>query len=142
MVTVIRCLIAFFVLGITSQALAHKTSPEKTLRAQITITATVTAYTPSPKENCGRGRKVATALGTPVRPGIVAVSRDLLRSGWEFGDRIHIEGLGVFTIEDTMHQRFRRTIDVAVADMDAARRIGFKRGIAVTLLEDAPLPQG
>ena len=139
---VIFLVFASIVLGFTSQAFAHKTLSERKLLPKKTITATVTAYTPSPRENLGRGRKVATALGTPVRPGIVAVSRDLLRSGWEFGDRIHIEGLGVFTIEDTMHQRFRRTIDVAVADLDAARRIGFKRGIAVTLLEEDPLPQG
>ncbi len=99
------------------------------------IEATVTAYTPNPRENGGRGTKSGTALGTRIRPGIVAVSRDLLRSGWEFGDKIHIEGLGVFTIEDTMHHRFRRTIDVAVPDMDAARKIGKMTKIEVTLLE-------
>ena len=106
------------------------------------IAATVTAYTPSPRENGGPGTKSGTALGTPIRPGIVAVSRDLLRSGWDFGDKIHIEGLGVFIIEDTMHQRFRRTIDVAVPDMTAARKIGVLRDIAVTLLEGPQRPEG
>ncbi|MEA4856942.1 3D domain-containing protein [Solidesulfovibrio sp.] len=109
-----------------------KLSPKKR------IEATVTAYTPDPRENGGRGSRTGTALGTPIRPGIVAVSRDLLRSGWDFGDKIHIEGLGVFTIEDTMHQRFRRTIDVAVPNRAAARKIGKMKNIEVTLLEAAP----
>ncbi len=109
-----------------------KLSPKKR------IEATVTAYTPDPRENGGRGSRTGTALGTPIRPGIVAVSRDLLRSGWDFGDKIHIEGLGVFTIEDTMHQRFRRTIDVAVPNRAAAQKIGRMRNIEVTLLEAAP----
>jgi hypothetical protein len=34
-----------------------------------------------------------------------------------------------------MHLRFRRTIDVAVPDLDAARKIGLMRNIEVTLLE-------
>jgi 3D (Asp-Asp-Asp) domain-containing protein len=134
--------IAFILISITSQASSHKTLSPRKLLPKKTITATITAYTPSPRENLGRGRKVATAIGTPIRPGIVAVSRDLLRSGWDFGDRIHIKGLGVFTIEDTMHQRFRRTIDVAVPNLDAARKIGLMRHIEVTLLELATVPEG
>jgi 3D (Asp-Asp-Asp) domain-containing protein len=133
--------LVFILLSMTSQASASKKVSGRKLLAKKTITATITAYTPSPRENRGRGHKAATALGTPIRPGIVAVSRDLLHAGWDFGDRIHIEGLGVFTIEDTMHQRFRRTIDVAVSDMEAARKIGLMRNIEVTLLELAAPPQ-
>jgi 3D (Asp-Asp-Asp) domain-containing protein len=106
------------------------------------ISATVTAYTPAPRENGGRGKKVGTAIGTRIRPGIVAVSRDLLRSGWDYGDKVHIKGLGVFIIEDTMHSRFRRTIDVAVPDMAAAQKIGKLRNIEVTLLESKLRPEG
>jgi len=127
--------LAFILLSMTSMASTSKTVSSRKLLAKKTINATITAYTPSPRENRGRGRKSATAIGTPIRPGIVAVSRDLLHAGWDFGDRIHIKGLGVFTIEDTMHQRFRRTIDVAVPDLDAARKIGLMRNIEVTLLE-------
>jgi len=100
------------------------------------IAATVTAYTPDPRENGGPGTKSGTAIGTRIRPGIVAVSRDLLRQGWSYGDKVHIEGMGVFTIEDTMHQRYRRSIDVAVPNHAAAEKIGKRRDIVVTLLED------
>lgn len=101
------------------------------------ILATITVYTPSPRENGGVGTKSGTAIGTRIRPGIVAVSRDLLRAGWDFGDKVRIEGLGIFTIEDTMHQRFRRTLDVAVPNLAAARKFGKLKNIQVTLLESA-----
>ncbi len=68
------------------------------------------------------------------RPGIVAVSRDLLRSGWQFGKKVYIEDLGVFIIEDTMAPRFSKRIDVAVSDMHHARRIGKRTGKRVILL--------
>jgi 3D (Asp-Asp-Asp) domain-containing protein len=139
---VILFLITFLVIGITAQASTNKTLSFGKLLATKTIAATVTAYTPAPRENGGRGRKSGTAIGTAIRPGIVAVSRDLLHSGWDFGDKVHIEGLGVFLIEDTMHQRFHRTIDVAVPNLAAARRIGIQRQIEVTLLEHAPRPRG
>lgn len=134
--------LAFFLVATTSQASPTKTFSASHLSPKKTISATITAYTPAPQENSGRGTRSSTAIGTPIRPGIVAVSRDLLRSGWDFGDRVHIKGLGVFTIEDTMHHRFRRTIDVAVPNQSAARRIGVLRDIAVTLLERSPTPQG
>ena len=134
--------LAFVLTGLTAHAATHKTFTSHSHLPKKSITATVTAYTPAPRENRGRGRRSGTAIGTSVRPGIVAVSRDLLHSGWDFGDKVHIKGLGVFIIEDTMHERFRRTIDVAVADMAAARKIGTLRGIEVTLLERGSRPQG
>lgn len=106
------------------------------------ISVTITAYTPDPRENGGPGTKSGTAIGTPIRPGIVAVSRDLLHSGWDFGDKVHIKGLGTFIIEDTMHQRFRRTIDIAVRNMAEAQRIGKMTHIEVTLLEHQPESDG
>lgn len=134
--------LALMLTGITAHASTHKIHPSKTFLPHKTITATVTAYTPAPRENLGRGRKSGTAIGTPIRPGIVAVSRDLLKSGWNYGDRVHIKGLGVFIIEDTMHERFRRTIDVAVPNVSAAQKIGVLRKIEVTLLEQAQRPEG
>ncbi|WP_428563538.1 MAG: 3D domain-containing protein [Solidesulfovibrio sp. DCME] len=129
---------ATLALAVTVEASQSRNISYGKLSPKKRIEATVTAYTPDPRENGGRGRKAGTALGTPIRPGIVAVSRDLLRSGWDFGDKIHIEGLGVFIIEDTMHQRFRRTIDVAVPNRAAAAKIGKMKNIEVTLLEAAP----
>jgi 3D (Asp-Asp-Asp) domain-containing protein len=132
---VVLFIIAVFVSAATSQAATNKSISYGNSRQGNRIAATVTAYTPAPRENGGRNRRSGTAIGTRIRPGIVAVSRDLLRSGWDFGDKVHIKGLGVFIIEDTMHQRFRRTIDVAVPNLAEAQKIGLRRGIEVTLLE-------
>lgn len=104
------------------------------------IKATITAYTDDPRENNGIGNPVGTAMGTKVRPGIVAVSRDLLKSGWKLGDKLFIEGLGVFTIEDTMHARWRNRVDVAVAGKKDAGKIGLIRNRLVVLLKKK-LPQ-
>lgn len=127
--------IATLALAVTVEASQSKIVLHGKHSSKKHIEATVTAYTPAPRENGGRGSKSGTALGTRIRPGIVAVSRDLLRSGWDFGDKVRIKGLGVFIIEDTMHERFRRTIDVAVRNLAEARKIGKMRHIEVTLLE-------
>ena len=127
--------IALFATVATAAASTPKRVVVKNVSNHQRIAATVTAYTPAPRENGGPGKKSGTAIGTRIRPGIVAVSRDLLKSGWNYGDKVHIEGLGVFTIEDTMHQRHRRSIDVAVPDKKEARKIGKRREIVVTLLE-------
>ena len=135
---VLTVLIALLISASTAQASTHKNISIRNLSNKQRIAATVTAYTPDPRENGGKGKKSGTAIGTRIRPGIVAVSRDLLKSGWNFGDKVHIEGLGVFTIEDTMHQRHRRSIDVAVPDRKEAEKIGKRRAIVVTLLEGRP----
>jgi 3D (Asp-Asp-Asp) domain-containing protein len=135
---VITVLIAVFLCTTTAYSSTHKNVSVRNISNKQRIAATVTAYTPAPRENGGKGKKSGTAIGTRIRPGIVAVSRDLLKSGWNFGDKVHIEGLGVFTIEDTMHQRHSRTIDVAVPNKSEAQKIGKRRAIVVTLLEDRP----
>ena len=135
---VITVLIAVFLCTTTAYSSTHKNVSVRNISNKQRIAATVTAYTPDPRENGGKGKKSGTAIGTRIRPGIVAVSRDLLKSGWNFGDKVHIEGLGVFTIEDTMHQRHSRTIDVAVPNKSEAQKIGKRRAIVVTLLEGRP----
>jgi len=132
---VITVIITVLLFAATADAARHKTVSTRNISSRHRIAATVTAYTPNPRENGGRGTKSGTAIGTRIRPGIVAVSRDLLRQGWSYGDKVHIEGLGVFIIEDTMHQRFRRSLDVAVMNTAAAEKIGRRRDIVVTLLE-------
>jgi len=131
---VICYITAFILCTFTSNAWAdlHKLKNDYALGPS--IQATITAYTDSPRENLGAGKPSGTAIGTRVRPGIVAVSRDLLRSGWQFGKKVYIEDLGVFIIEDTMAPRFSKRIDVAVSDMHHARRIGKRTGKRVILL--------
>jgi len=58
-----------------------------------------------------------TAINTMTAPGVVALSRDLLRTftpgaPFDFGDRILITGVGVYQVEDTMNPRWTRRVDV------------------------------
>ncbi len=129
---VICYITAFILCTFTSNAWLICTN-SKRLCPRPSIQATITAYTDSPGK-FGAGKPSGTAIGTRVRPGIVAVSRDLLRSGWQFGKKVYIEDLGVFIIEDTMAPRFSKRIDVAVSDMHHARRIGKRTGKRVILL--------
>jgi 3D (Asp-Asp-Asp) domain-containing protein len=81
-----------------------------------------------------------TASNTRTRPGVVAMSRDLLRrynpqAPFSFGDTIHITGLGDFFVEDSMHWRWRRRIDIWFPSRDAAWRFG-KRNVTVSKLLD------
>lgn len=133
---IITVFLATLLFAATCGASTNTSISSRNISPQKSISATITAYTPDPRENGGPGTKSGTAIGTPIRSGIVAVSRDLLRSGWDFGNKVHIKGLGVFIIEDTMHHRFRRTIDVAVPDIAAAQKIGKMKDIEVTLLEE------
>lgn len=58
-----------------------------------------------------------TAANTRTRPGVVALSRDLLQrytpgAPFDFGDRIHIAGLGEYSVEDSMNRRWKKRIDI------------------------------
>ena len=58
-----------------------------------------------------------TAANTRTRPGVVALSRDLLQrytpgAPFDFGDRIHIAGLGEYSVEDSMNRRWTKRIDI------------------------------
>ncbi|MEB3167884.1 MAG: hypothetical protein VKK97_04040 [Synechococcaceae cyanobacterium] len=68
-----------------------------------------------------------TADGSPTRPGIIAISRDLLRdTGIRMGSRVVIEGYGAFEVRDVMNSRWTRRVDIWVADATAAKRHGVK----------------
>lgn len=83
-----------------------------------------------------------TAWGTTPRPGVIALSRDLLReytpgAPFRYGDRVFIDGHGEFIVEDTMHQRWTRRVDLwAKNDLDAIH-FGRRRG----RLHAVPNPQ-
>jgi len=91
----------------------------------------VTAYTNS-EDECDKDPNI-TAVLTKVRPGIVAVSSDLLAKGWTFGRRVYIEGVGIFTIEDRMNRRWTERMDIFLYSKNDARKFG-KRKLTVVLL--------
>jgi 3D (Asp-Asp-Asp) domain-containing protein len=78
-----------------------------------------------------------TASNTRTRTGIVALSRDLIdrynpEAPFSFGDAVHISGLGDFIVEDSMHWRWRRRVDLWFPSKREARRFGV-RGVTVSM---------
>lgn len=77
-----------------------------------------------------------TATGTRVRPGVVALSRDLLRL-FPYGTRITIEDLSgrynsllrgrVFVVEDTMAARKTGSIDIWMPTLNQALQFGARQ---------------
>ena len=75
-----------------------------------------------------------TASNTKVRPGIVAVSRDLFDQGYVFGKKVYIHGLGIYEIADLMNKRFINRIDVFIGSDEEAKTFGISQA-KVSLLE-------
>jgi 3D (Asp-Asp-Asp) domain-containing protein len=78
-----------------------------------------------------------TASNTRTRPGVVALSRDMLRrhnpnAPFSFGDVIHVSGIGDLHVEDSMHWRWRRRIDIWFPSSDAAWHFG-KREVTISM---------
>ncbi|WP_420597142.1 hypothetical protein [Deinococcus sp.] len=77
-----------------------------------------------------------TATGTRVRPGVVALSRDLLRI-FPYGTRVTIQDSAglmagrVFIVEDTMNVRIANTVDVWMPNRSQAIQWG-RRTIKIT----------
>lgn len=82
-----------------------------------------------------------TSVGERVNPGGVAVSRDLL-TRWggpiNYGDYLYIEGVGIKRVNDCMHERHKRSIDVWVGSFNEEKAFGVQKG-KVWLVH--PVPQ-
>lgn len=91
-----------------------------------------TAYTASADE-CDSDPTI-TASMTKVRPGIIAVSRDLFDQGFVFGKKVYIHGLGIYTIADLMNKRYINRIDVFLGTKKEAKEFGLKQ-VKISLLE-------
>lgn len=89
----------------------------------------VTAYTYYKKS------KNITASGIKVREGHVALSPDIRRRFKpKFGDKILLEGLGLFEYQDHMPNQWHRKADVFIGDGCEARQFGVKKGIHAWLI--------
>ncbi len=90
------------------------------------LDVTATAYTSSPAETDSTPH--ITASGHHLSPGdrVIAVSRDLEARGLTFGSLIFIPSLGWYTVEDRMHRRWRRRIDIWMESRRQARIFGKK----------------
>ena len=73
-----------------------------------------------------------TAAMTLTRPGVVALSRDLLKrytpgAPFDFGDVIHIAGIGDFVVEDAMAGRWQHRADIWFEHLDQANAFGRRK---------------
>ncbi|SHI59213.1 3D domain-containing protein [Halodesulfovibrio aestuarii] len=98
----------------------------------------VTAYSPRSAET--DSTPFITAYNTKVRPGIIAVSRDLFAKGWTFGKKVYIKSLGIFTIEDLMAKRKKNQLDVFIPETTKALTFG-RRNLEAYLLAPTPVPE-
>ena len=78
------------------------------------------------------GMRMAASLKIP-KVGTIAVSRDLFENGWVFGKKVHLAGLGIFTVNDLMHPRFLNRIDIFMESKANAKRFGIVKATAVLL---------
>ena len=96
-------------------------------RSVFRVSITVTGYSSTADQT--DDSPLITAMNTTVHPGMLALSRDLLReftpgAPFRFGDIVELEGLGVFTVEDTMNPRFSKRADIWFQSREAATRWG------------------
>jgi 3D (Asp-Asp-Asp) domain-containing protein len=91
---------------------------------------TVTAYNATPAQ-CDADPEIAASMRR-VKPGTIAVSRDLFNKGWVFGKKVRLEGLGIFEINDLMAARHSKAIDIYLAG-DNAMSFGKRHAKAALL---------
>ncbi len=99
-----------------------------------------TAYTSSPRETDSTPFVTATGMRTAL--GVIAVSRDLLKT-LPYGTKVRLRDLGsvygrgrgrfddlfqgrVFVVADTMHPRMRKKLDVWLPDRALALQFGWR----------------
>jgi len=94
------------------------------------IPVVVTAY--NPIESQTDTTPYLTASNKLVRPGIVALSRDLEKDfGFTFGDMVVLEGIGSFIFEDRMNKRWKRRVDILMSSREDAKKFGRKKSYLV-----------
>ena len=99
---------------------------------------TVTAYTIHSDCISDKWNDGFTATMTPIREGVVAINVDFVNGEWKvrsplkLGQKIYIEGMGKYSVEDTGRfaerdeQQDIWTVDVYVKSLKEAKEIGRK----------------
>ena len=103
-----------------------------TVGREVAVSVSVSAYTSRMCET--DDTPFITAANTSTRPGVLALSRDLLKrytpgAPFDFGDVVHINGMGDFVVEDSMAGRWQHRADIWFESVDDARSFG--RRVAV-----------
>jgi len=112
---------------------ADKKKPSKKKRTKVTRVVRATAYNAVPQQTDDTPE--ICAWGDRVRPGIIAISRDLEKSGLTRGKEVHIEGIGKVVVMDRMHYRKRNQIDLYMEKYEDAVEFGV-RELSISWTED------
>jgi 3D (Asp-Asp-Asp) domain-containing protein len=104
------------------------------------IRAVVTGYSSTPDQT--DETPWLTAWSTQTRPGVIALSRDLLRTftagaPFDFGDKILVAGVGIFLVEDTMASRWTNRADIWFPTRLQARQWGLKETLLAKVRDEA-----
>ncbi len=103
--------------------------PRPTMSVTMSI-VTVTAYHPG--VTAPGSPQGVTASGQKVAEGMLAVSRDVEKTlNLDFGDRVMLQGMGVFEFQDRMHPKMKNKVDVFMKSYQKARRFGVKRYVVL-----------
>ena len=86
-----------------------------------TMYVTVTAYS-STKDQTD-GNPFQTAIGTPVRDGIVAANFLPIGTVIRFPDKF---GEKLFVVEDRMHEKYGLQVDIWISNLDEAKKFGIQ----------------
>ena len=86
-----------------------------------TMYVTVTAYS-STKDQTD-GNPYLTAIGTPVRDGIVAANFLPIGTVIRFPDKF---GEKIFVVEDRMHEKYGLQVDIWISEQDEAKKFGIQ----------------
>ena len=108
---------------------------------------TSTGYANHPNCIADKWRDGRTATNTKVRRGVVAINVDRIDGEWQvrsplrLGQKIRIEGLGIFTVEDTGYFTERNyhfdywNIDIFFETLEEAEEWGVRK-VKVYLIEN------
>ncbi len=108
-------------------------APRPTMCITMSI-VTVTAYS-YPSAYCPGSSRGITASGERVREGFLAVSRDVEEGmNLGFGDRVLLNGLGVYQFKDRMASRMQKKVDIYMGCMQRAMRFGVRRYVVLVKL--------
>ena len=110
-----------------------KKKPSKKKKTKVTRVVKATAYNAHPEQT--DDTPDVCAWGDKVRPGIIAISRDLEKSGLTRGKEVHIEGIGKVVVLDRMHYRKRNQIDLYMENYKDAVEFGVKE-LTISWTED------
>lgn len=128
LIKIIIFIIAFYIIFIAPEAEAEKEGKY--------FIMTVTAYSNHPNCIADKHRDGLTASNTPIREGVAALNVDYINGRWliksplNLGDKIYIEGIGSFSVEDTGYftdEDFKQdfwNVDIFMEDYNKAVKFG------------------